>query len=185
MTEKKYRPNVGLMIVNAGGNVLMCERVDDKGAFQMPQGGIDAGETPEQAAWRELSEETGLARDDVRLLGQTRAWHQYDFSPESQYHKGFAGQRQKWFLFLLTAPESRIDFNTHHVEFQSCRWMSPDEALAVIWPGKRPVYRAAFDELKPLFPAASARPAQPAPAPSKRSWTQRTPPSRDAIRKTR
>ncbi len=170
MTDKKYRRNVGLMIIDAAGRVLMCERIDPAGSFQMPQGGIDAGETPEQAAWRELQEEVGLTRDDVRLLAESDRWHCYDFPPDGQYHKGFAGQCQRWFLFLLTGGDAAIDFHRHaSVEFQSYKWMTPAEAVRDIWAFKRPTYQAAFDEFKPFFPAGSKRPAPSAPESSERS----------------
>ncbi|MDD3668983.1 MAG: RNA pyrophosphohydrolase [Alphaproteobacteria bacterium] len=157
MTAKKYRPNVGLMISNRAGQVLMCERVDTPGAFQMPQGGIDAGETPAQAAWRELHEEVGLTRSEVRLIAESGKWRRYDFVGAGQHHLGWAGQTQKWFLFLLTDDAAPIDFHRQAAaEFQSHQWMTPAQAIRAIWEIRRPIYRAVFDEFKPFFASLPA-----------------------------
>ena len=101
--EKKYRENVGLMIVNTQGKVWIGERINSEKfgyKYQMPQGGIDKGETILEAAYRELWEETGLLPEKVEFLAESKNWYQYDFFEPLEYKEGlFYGQRQKWVLF--------------------------------------------------------------------------------------
>jgi putative (di)nucleoside polyphosphate hydrolase len=102
-----FRANVGLAVLNDRGEVLAVERSDSPGAWQLPQGGIDPEESPEQAAWRELEEETGLRKKDVRLLGVMPDWVVYELPLEWRRKKTGWGQAQKWFVFRLAlAPHS-------------------------------------------------------------------------------
>jgi putative (di)nucleoside polyphosphate hydrolase len=103
-----FRANAGLAVLNAAGEVLAVERGDQPGAWQLPQGGIDPGETPLEAAYRELEEETGLTQADVVLLGEHPDWLVYELPVEFRRKKTGLGQAQKWFFFRhAPTPKSR------------------------------------------------------------------------------
>ena len=98
----KYRDAVGLMIINQDKKLFLAYRAwtqKSKYHWQMPQGGIDPGETPEQAAWRELHEETGLTQDNTQIISVSQNWYTYDIP--NKLHKTIDGERQKWFLLFL------------------------------------------------------------------------------------
>ena len=100
-----FRPNVGIIIANDEGQVLWARRNGHE-AWQFPQGGINAGESPEQAMYRELWEEVGLEKQDVRILAQTRGWLRYRLPRRYVRHDSAPvciGQKQKWFLLKLAA----------------------------------------------------------------------------------
>lgn len=158
-TPLRYRPNVGIMIVNKEHKIWVGKR-SDAGvdhfayAWQMPQGGIDAGETPEQAAWREMAEETGLTPEHATKLGESHDWLFYDFPPEimDNVPKGFKGQQQKWFLFLLNGDDSCFDLNTYkHIEFTEFKWLSPSEVPNIVVPFKKETYEKAIAEFLPII----------------------------------
>ena len=123
---KGYRPNVGMMIINADKKVWMGVRVKSEGQpyrMQMPQGGIDKGETPKEAVYREMREETGLRPQHVKLLAVARKWYKYDLPETVRRRRSIRGQRQKWFLFLLTADESKFNLkNDVYQEFIDYQW---------------------------------------------------------------
>ena len=148
-----YRPGVGIMLVNQRGRVFVAQRIDNPGpAWQMPQGGIDAGEEPQQAAWRELREEVGT--DRARYIGESRDWFSYDLPVElvPQIWKGrFRGQRQKWFAFRFLGTDRDIDIATEHPEFSSWRWAELEELPGLIVPFKRTLYGDLITEFKPLI----------------------------------
>ncbi len=144
MTEDlPYRPCVGVVLANREGLIFTGERMDTPGAWQMPQGGIDEGETPETAALRELEEETGLPSQLVTVEAEHPEWVLYDLPDHliGKMWKGrYRGQTQKWFLFRFRGPDSAIDIAKHHKEFARWRWSSADEVLRDIVPFKRGVY---------------------------------------------
>jgi putative (di)nucleoside polyphosphate hydrolase len=148
-----YRPGVGIMLVNQKGQVFVAQRIDNPGpAWQMPQGGIDAGEEPLQAAWRELHEEVGT--DHARYIGESRDWFTYDLPVElvPQIWKGrFRGQRQKWFVFRFLGTDRDINIATEHPEFSSWRWAELDELPGLIVPFKRKLYHDLVAELAPFI----------------------------------
>ena len=139
-----YRPCVGIMLLNKQGLIFAAQRIDGQvPAWQMPQGGIDAGEEPKTAALRELTEETGIAASDVTLLGQTEDWVNYDLPPEllGKVWKGkYRGQKQLWFLMRFEGEDHQINIATEHPEFSQWRWISAPEVVASIVPFKRAVY---------------------------------------------
>ena len=147
--ELGYRLNVGLIVVNDIGKLLLCKRKDSEN-WQFPQGGIDLGEKPEAAALRELYEEVGIDRSDVREIASSEGWYKYDL-PEASIQKyffknKFKGQKQKWFMFKLLNDVS-IDFtNDANPEFDDYKWASYWHPLHAIVDFKKDVYRSALKE---------------------------------------
>lgn len=143
-TSLPYRPCVGVTLVNHAGLIWAGRRLDSTAeAWQMPQGGIDAGEKPRAAALRELEEETGIAADSVKFLAKTHHWLTYDLPPELQgkiWGGKYRGQRQKWFLFRFDGQDSAVDIARDHPEFAEWRWTHAEDMLARIVPFKRGVY---------------------------------------------
>ncbi len=139
-----YRPCVGVVLIDARGMVFAGQRIDSPSpAWQMPQGGIDEGETPREAAYRELWEETGITRDKVDFVGKTHGWVTYDLPPEllgRVWGGKYRGQRQKWFLFRFKGQDADVKIATPHPEFSTWRWILADEMVESIVPFKRAVY---------------------------------------------
>ena len=147
-----YRPCVGLMLINAEGKVFVGRRIDQTvEGWQMPQGGIDKGETPEQAAMRELKEEVGS--DKAEIIASHPDWLNYDLPPHLvgvALHGKYRGQSQKWFALRFLGKDSDINLVTHEPEFATWRWVAMGELLSLIVPFKRDIYRkvvAAFQHL--------------------------------------
>ena len=148
-----YRRNVGVMLANPAGHVFVGQRIDNhQAAWQMPQGGIDKGESPRDAALRELEEETGVSPALVTVEAETEGWLAYDLPHDivPRIWKGrYRGQEQKWFLLRFHGADSDIRLGTEHPEFSSWQWLSPDALVANIVPFKRAVYEqvlAAFED---------------------------------------
>ena len=116
VSKLEYRENVGMVLINAEGHIFAGKRLDNNSdAWQMPQGGIDEGEAPEAAAYRELSEETGIYHSKARLLGKTKDWLSYDIPVDlipKLWGGRYRGQRQKWFAFEFLGKDSDININT-------------------------------------------------------------------------
>ena len=152
-----YRPCVGIMLINRDGLVWVGNRVQevDTGSaltWQMPQGGIDEGESPEEAALRELREETGTQK--ARIIGETSDWLTYDLPPHlvGVALKGkYRGQKQKWFAMRFTGEDGDIDIAADdHQEFSEWTWVPVSELVELIVPFKRGVYEEIVRELGPL-----------------------------------
>ncbi|HEY0623414.1 RNA pyrophosphohydrolase [Sphingomonas sp.] len=139
-----YRPCAGVMLLSRDGQVFVGQRLDSTlEAWQMPQGGIDPGEDALEAAYRELWEETGVPRDAVEFVAEAPEELQYDLPDDllGKVWKGkWRGQRQRWFLFRLTAGDEAIDIATAEPEFRAWRWIDPAELPHVIVPFKRELY---------------------------------------------
>lgn len=142
--ELPYRPCVGVMLIDGRGMIFAGRRKDSESpAWQMPQGGIDAGEKPRAAALRELWEETGVTADKVEFVDRVRDWLTYDLPPDlvgRVWGGKYRGQTQRWFLFRFLGQDSDVRIDTAHPEFSEWRWIGADEMLAAIVPFKRPVY---------------------------------------------
>ncbi|KAA2312898.1 RNA pyrophosphohydrolase [Pseudooceanicola sediminis] len=145
-----YRPCVGVMLVNRDGAVFTGQRIDSEvAAWQMPQGGIDAGESPEEAGLRELWEETGITADKVMIEAETAEWVTYDLPPELAgriWGGAFRGQKQKWLLMRFRGADDDVKIDTEHPEFSAWRWMTPDALVDNIVPFKREVYARVLAE---------------------------------------
>ena len=139
-----YRPCVGVVLIDARGLIFAGQRLDSPSpAWQMPQGGIDEGEKPKEAAYRELWEETGVTRDKVSFVAKTHGWVTYDLPPEllgKVWGGKYRGQKQKWFLFRFTGQDRDVQIATEHPEFSTWRWILADEMVESIVPFKRAVY---------------------------------------------
>ncbi len=147
-----YRPAVGLAVFNKDGKIWLGKRLGHNGPFswQMPQGGIDANETPEVAAARELYEETGISLEMVSSIGAIDDWLYYDFPPEYLSRKetrNWRGQRQKWFALRFHGDEKKINLMAHGPqEFSEWKWGDLSQIPDLIVPFKRKVYeRIALD----------------------------------------
>ena len=146
-----YRPGVGVMLRDADGRVFVGQRLDSKlEAWQMPQGGIDAGEDAVTAALRELEEETGIPARLVEITAETPDWHYYDLPAEmiGTIWKGrFAGQRQKWFAMRFLGTDADVAIDQPHPEFKAWRWTAPETLVALAVPFKHDLYRDVVDVL--------------------------------------
>ena len=151
--SRPYRPCVGLMLVNRDGNVFVGNRIDTPGEhWQMPQGGIDKGEEPHEAALRELAEEIGT--DKARIIAETTEWHAYDLPAElsRKVWKGrYRGQTQKWFLLYFEGEDTDIRLDAHQQEFGAWKWAPLDRLQDMIVPFKREIYAKVTDEFAPLI----------------------------------
>lgn len=142
-----YRPCVGVMLLNNAGEVFVGERLDTPGAWQMPQGGIDPGEAPLDAAFRELQEETGIT--SVTLIALSHEWRCYDL-PESLTRKAwggrYRGQAQIWAALRFSGIDDEIDLAAHDAEFARYKWTDRATLVDEIVPFKRDVYEAVLRE---------------------------------------
>jgi putative (di)nucleoside polyphosphate hydrolase len=131
------------MLLNRHGEVFVGRRIDMPvmPAWQMPQGGIDPGETPRQAAMRELEEEIGTAK--AVLLGESRVWLKYDLPIELAggiWGGRYRGQQQKWFVMRFIGSDADINLATEHPEFDAWQWVAPERLPDLIVPFKRQLY---------------------------------------------
>jgi putative (di)nucleoside polyphosphate hydrolase len=139
-----YRPAAGVMLLNREGKVWVGQRLDSTlEAWQMPQGGLDAGEDAESGALRELEEETGIRREHVKLIARCPAELTYDLPEDlaGKLWKGkWKGQRQTWFLYRFTGTDADVNIATPTPEFRAWKWAEPEELPAMIVPFKKKLY---------------------------------------------
>jgi putative (di)nucleoside polyphosphate hydrolase len=144
--QKLYRPNVGLALFHRDGPVFLGKRKGAAGPYQwqMPQGGIDRGESPQAAAFRELEEEIGVRAEHAELLEETQGWIYYEFPMDlrkKMQHRGrYIGQMQKWFAFRFKGRDSDIRLDAHTPEFEDWRWAPLASAADLVIPFKRASY---------------------------------------------
>jgi putative (di)nucleoside polyphosphate hydrolase len=152
-----YRPGVGIMLLSRDGLVFIGRRVrmpPGMPKWQMPQGGIDPGENPRQAALRELREEIGTSRAEI--LGESRGWFHHDVPDEiAQGIMGgrYRGNRQKWFAMQFTGEDADIDLATEHPEFDAWQWVTPEQLPELIVPFMRRLYLDVLAEFHALWSA--------------------------------
>jgi putative (di)nucleoside polyphosphate hydrolase len=155
LDREGYRPNVGIVLLNGSNEVFWGKRVGQH-SWQFPQGGIQHGESPEEAMYRELHEEVGLLPEHVQIVGRTRDWLRYDVPEEflrrqtasRMQRASYRGQKQIWFLLRLTGHDSDIHLRaTEHPEFDAWRWHPYWIELDSVVDFKREVYELALSEL--------------------------------------
>ena len=150
----KYRRCVGMMILNSNNEILVGKRLDHpSGHWQMPQGGIDENENPEEAVWREMLEEIGT--NNATMIKQSDQWINYSIPKETLAtlpwgHK-YIGQTQKWFVFRFNGNENEINVSTVNPEFSEWRWSQHNLLVENIVPFKRNTYKKILEEFKDLF----------------------------------
>jgi putative (di)nucleoside polyphosphate hydrolase len=151
-SDLPYRPCVGIMLFNKDGKVFVGKRIDQTvEGWQMPQGGIDKGEAPKEAALRELKEEVGSAKAEI--IGEMDDWVTYDLPKHLvgvAFHGKYRGQRQKWFALRFTGKDSDIDLTAHEPEFSDYQWVSLAALPDLIVPFKRDTYKAVIAAFKSL-----------------------------------
>ncbi len=159
-----YRPNVGIILSNREGRLLWARRIGQD-AWQFPQGGIHSYETPEEALYRELSEEVGLQPDHVKVMGATRGWLRYrlpDRYIRRDTHPLCIGQKQVWFMLRLLSEDRFVQLDgTDDPEFEEWRWVTYWRPLREVVSFKRRVYESALKELAPLLFPEGVPPLQP------------------------
>lgn len=155
-----YRPNVGIVLFNETGELFMARRADLPGdIWQFPQGGIDEGEEPEQAVWREMKEEIGTT--NAVMIGKRDGWFLYDLPDHligKALHGKYRGQKQQWFLFRFTGQDSDIKLDTfEEVEFTTWRWVPPEDVLSGTYNlgFKKDVYARLLPDILAIYRAAS------------------------------
>lgn len=150
LDREGYRPNVGIVLVNARNEVFWGKRIREH-AWQFPQGGINKGESPEQAMFRELHEEVGLLPEHVKILGRTREWLRYDVPKNwvrREWRTTYKGQKQIWFLLRLVGRDTDVSLRaSEHPEFDAWRWSEYWTPLDGVIDFKRGVYESALTEL--------------------------------------
>ncbi|MBM9500086.1 RNA pyrophosphohydrolase [Leptospira sp. 201903071] len=139
--EKPYRKNVGMVVFNSRGEVLVGERLNFLGSWQFPQGGIDEDENPEAAALRELHEEVGI--DSGKIVSEYPDWIPYDFPenlPLNRHLQKYRGQLQKWYLIFWNGEAADCNLDIHEREFESVRFIPLENTLETVVPFKKDVY---------------------------------------------
>ena len=151
--QRPYRPCVGIFLLNNDGLVFAGRRIDSRAeAWQMPQGGIDAGESPLQACMREMREEIGT--NTAELVNQHDDWLYYDIPlplADRLWQGRYKGQKQKWMALRFTGDDSDIKIATEEPEFCEWKWLSPHDLVDLAVPFKRDVYQNVLAAFAPYL----------------------------------
>ncbi len=148
--DRPYRLGVGFVLLNPKGQVFVAQRIDTPGAWQMPQGGIDANEDPLHTVFREMEEEIGTCK--ASYLAETKGWIHYDLPMDiaDKVWKGrYRGQKQKWYLMAFEGTDSDINIAAHHPEFDQWKWTDFDTLVHLIVDFKRPLYEQIVEQFRP------------------------------------
>ncbi|MGH1455341.1 MAG: RNA pyrophosphohydrolase [Alphaproteobacteria bacterium] len=146
-----YRPCVGIALFNKTGKVFVGERIDTSGAWQMPQGGVDKGETPDQTALRELKEEVGTDKAEIIKIAERKIRYELpDRLIEKLWNGKYRGQEQTWVAARFTGKDTDIDLNAYNScgtppEFSAWQWVDLSQTLDLIVPFKRDIYREVIE----------------------------------------
>ncbi len=151
---RPYRPGVGVMLLNDAGRVFVAQRADTQtAAWQMPQGGVDPGEDPRTAAFREMAEEIGT--DKAEVIAETPDWLYYDLPKDLAdrlWDGQYRGQMQKWYLARFTGTDADIRLDAHHhPEFTTWSWADPADLPDLIIGFKRPLYEKVLEAFRPYL----------------------------------
>ena len=165
LDREGYRPNVGIVLVNQRNEVFWGKRIREH-SWQFPQGGINKGESPEEAMYRELYEEIGLKPEHVRILGRTRDWLRYDVPRQwvrREWRGTYRGQKQIWFMLRFVGRDNDVSLrSTDKPEFDAWRWSGYWVPLDAVIEFKRMVYAQALSELaRFIFQTAERMPQWP------------------------
>ena len=150
--EKGWRLGVGIILINQDNKIFMGERIDNKGAWQMPQGGVNVAinESLDNAAKRELYEETGVKT--AKIINQSEGWYYY-YLPENLQTRlwggKFLGQKQKWFLFSFEGTDKEVDLQVDKKpEFNNWQWVKSQDVLHNIVEFKKEIYKKVLKEFE-------------------------------------
>ena len=145
-----YRSGIGVMLINREKEIFVGKRIDNHSdAWQMPQGGIDAGEDEDLALFRELKEETGIGEKDIKILQKTRGYFYYNLPCNLQikfWGGKYLGQKQRWYSAEFIGDESAINIATEDPEFSQWKWISKEKIINAIVAFKRPLYLGVIEE---------------------------------------
>ena len=152
--DGKYRKCVGMMILNYNNEILVGRRMDHpSGYWQMPQGGVEDIENPEEAVWREMMEEIGT--NNANLYKISKQWVKYKIPQETLNHlpwgKKYIGQTQKWFIFTFSGKDKDINVETQNPEFSEWKWIKSNDLVENVVPFKQKVYKTILDEFSDIF----------------------------------
>ena len=152
--KKEYRRCVGMMILNDKNEILVGRRIDHpSGYWQMPQGGIDQEEVPEDAVWREMMEEIGT--NEVKLIHTSLRWFTYDIPKDTlktlPWGNKYVGQTQRWFVFRFVGEDDKINIATDNPEFSEWKWARYNTIIDNIVPFKRKLYEKVLKEFEKIF----------------------------------
>ena len=153
LDKNGFRSNIAMIVSNGCGKVLLAKRIGQN-SWQFPQGGIDGGEAPKDALFRELKEEIGLDQKDVEILKQSSQWFKYKIPPNLQRKRSkpvCIGQKQKWFYLKLVSDESNIKLDlTSNPEFDEWQWVNYWYPISAVISFKKKVYQQALREFAKL-----------------------------------
>ena len=148
-----YRNGVGIVVINQEKRIFVGKRIDNNSdAWQMPQGGLDAGESEDEAMFRELLEETSIT--DVKMLAKSKKYFYYNlpYNLQKKFWGGkFLGQKQRWYLVKFLGDDKNININTEIPEFSEWKWVDRDEIVGFIVSFKKDLYFDIINEFKDYF----------------------------------
>lgn len=150
-----YRSGVGIMIINSDKKIFVGKRIDNNSdAWQMPQGGIDAGEDEDIAVFRELKEETGISEQSVKIIKKSDNYYYYNlpYKLQKKFWGGkYLGQKQRWYLLQFIGDEASINIKTEDPEFSEWKWVSKNDIVSEIVSFKKKLYEDVIKEFGRFF----------------------------------
>ena len=151
---KDFRKGIGVFLINTNNQLWVGKRIDFKNDYwQMPQGGIDNNESPRQAMIRELSEECGIKKN-YEILMELEEWLSYSLPSSLKkivWGGRYVGQTQKWFACRFVGKDKEFDLQTHKPEFQEWKWIRPEDAVKLVVPFKKKLYRDVLKGFENLY----------------------------------